>query len=521
MAKATNISARDNGSMYHVVRDWAVRTPDAPAILRAGQEALRYRDLLTAVESIGDQLNALGIGRNDRIAIAHPEGPELAVAILGIWSFATVVPMNPSYTANEFVAYLKSMGAQAVLVPAGMETPARSAAEQLALRVLEFSADQNGPTLSSAGVNHPVLAPESTGPASPDDVATVLLTSGTTADAKVVPMTHRQLVGRGHLNAGFLHLTTGDRALSLMPLFHGGGQSAGLASCLYAGSSVCPLSSPDPESFFRHLDEMRPTYAMGAPTVFHNIRRQADRHEAVVAASRPHIRMIRTGTGQLDHDLAGWLETTFEAPVIQVYGSSEAGWMACDPLPPAPRKPGSVGLTRPGEVAVMDAENRAVPTGVEGEVAARGVVVFHGYENDDTANRSAFVDGWYRTGDLGYFDADGYLFLTGRIKEMINRGGQKISPGEIDDALLAHPKVQAAAAFPVPHRTLGEIAAAAVVLETGAHVEESALLGFLRESLAAYKMPRRLVFVDEIPKSPTGKVQRHKLAAELGLAPRG
>ena len=194
--------------------------------------------------------------------------------------------------------------------------------------------------------------------------------------------------------------------------------------------------------------------------------------------------------------------------------------MACEPLPPTPRKPGSVGLTRPGEVAVMDADDRVAAPGVEGEVVARGVVVFDGYENDASANRSAFVDGWYRTGDLGYFDADGYLFLTGRIKEMINRGGQKISPGEIDDALLAHPKVLAASAFPVPHRTLGEVAAAAVVLEDGSLVDEKALLGFLRDKLAAYKVPRRLVFVDEIPKGPTGKVQRHKLADALGLAPR-
>ena len=428
--------------------------------------------------------------------------------------------MNPSYTVNEFAGYLRDMGVNAVMVPAGRDTPARTAAERMQLMVLEFASDQNGATLTAAGARRSDPASERAGPAGPDDIATVLLTSGTTADAKIVPMTHRQLVGRGHLNAGFLQLTTDDRALSLMPLFHGGGQSAGLASCLYAGSSVCPLSDLDPDSFYRHLAELRPTYVMGAPTVFHNIRRQADRHEAVIAAARPHIRMIRTGTGQLDRDLADWLEATFEAPVIQVYGSSEAGWMACDPLPPTPRKPGSVGFTRPGEVAVMDAQNRAAPCGVEGEVVARGVVVFDGYENDDAANRSAFVDGWYRTGDLGYFDADGYLFLTGRIKEMINRGGQKIAPGEIDDALLAHPNVRAAAAFPVPHRTLGEIAAAAVVLQDGSAKDEKALLGFLRETLAEYKMPRRLIFVDAIPKGPTGKVQRHKLAAELGLAPR-
>lgn len=505
-------------TIYDVLRHWADHTPAAPAFLTVDGPPTDYSTLKQAVDQIGRELAACGVRRCDRIAIAERGGTDAAIAALGVWSHAAVVPLNPNFTTGELALAMRDLGVKALAVTDPAESPAHTVTRQLGLPVLTISRNGSPGTYRIEVEGGPLGAPGPCEPAQADDPVLILATSGTTSRSKIVPLLQRHLRARGELNARFLELTPSDRALNLMPLFHGGGLSAGLATCLFAGSSVCPLPSLDADTFYRHLEVLKPTYAMGAPAVFSSIIDQAERFQTAIAEARPHLRMIRTGAGKLDTDLAGRLQETFGAPVIQVYGSSESGWLACDPMSAAHRKSGSVGLPRPNEVAVFGEDGQPAPTGSVGEVAARGVAVFEGYENSDEPTTSVFVDGWYRTGDAGYFDEDGYLFLTGRLNEVINRGGQKVAPNEIDEALQSHPAVRYAAAFPIPHATLGEEIAATVVLNEDASTDAQTLMQYLRKHLAPYKIPRRIVFVDDIPKSPTGKVQRHKLAEILGIS---
>lgn len=505
-------------TIYDVVRHWADHTPAAPAFLALDRPPTDYSTLKRAVDQIGTELAACGVRRRDRIAIAEPGGTDVAIAAVGVWSHAAAVPLNPNFTPGEMALAFRDLGVKALAVTKPEASPARTVARQLGLPVLTIIQNASGDDYRIEVEGDRLGPPGPREPAQADDPVLILATSGTTSHSKIVPLLQRHLRARGELNARFLELTPDDRALNLMPLFHGGGLSAGIATCLFAGSSVCPLPSLDADTFYRHLQALKPTYAMGAPAVFSSILDQAERFQAAIAKARPHLRMIRTGAGKLDTDLAGRLEDTFGAPVIQVYGSSESGWLACDPMAATRRRSGSVGLPRPGEVAVFDDDGEPAPAGTVGEIAARGEAVFECYENGGPSNAAVSTDGWYRTGDAGYFDTDGYLFLTGRLNEVINRGGQKIAPNEIDEVLQSHPAVRAASAFPIPHATLGEEIAATVVATDNASADEQILLRYLRERLAPYKIPRRIVLVDDIPKSPTGKVQRHKLAESLGLS---
>lgn len=518
MTTAPDARSQSFGTMYDVVRHWANLTPDAPVLVADGRAPLSYRDLLVSIDSTGAALNSFGIGRNDRLAVVHPGGRDMALAILGIWSYATPVPLNPGYTLAEFTNQMRDMRANAVAVAKNMETPARQAAETLDLPIFELTPDGQGGMAVTAEKRRATRASDQAGPVRPDDIVAVIATSGTTSHSKIVPIRHRQLVCRNIYKARDLALSADDRCLNMMQLYHAGGLGQGISTPLIAGGSIAILNDLSINGFFDALESLEPTCCAGPFTFYHAIHRRLPDYRETIARVSPRLRFFQSGTGPLNPKIAEEIERTFDTPLVVTYGSTESGTITCEQLNPARRKRGSVGKAIHDGVRVVDEAGHAAEAGAQGEIAVRGPAVFDGYENDEAANRLTFVDGWYRTGDLGYFDADGYLFLTGRIKEMINRGGQKISPGEIDDALLAHPGVLAAAAFPVPHPTLGEIVAAVVVLEDGRPVSEASLLGFLRESLAEYKVPRRLIFVDEIPKGPTGKIQRHKLAAAFGLA---
>jgi acyl-CoA synthetase (AMP-forming)/AMP-acid ligase II len=230
------------------------------------------------------------------------------------------------------------------------------------------------------------------------------------------------------------------------------------------------------------------------------------------------LRLVRSSSAALAPQVMARLEAVFRAPVIEAYGMTEAAHqMASNPLPPRQRKPGSVGVAAGPEVAIMDPAGRLLAAGETGEVVIRGDNVTSGYLANPQANAAAFSEGWLRTGDQGWMDEDGYLRLTGRLKEIINRGGEKISPREVDEALLDHPAVAQVVTFALPDEKLGEEVAAAIVLRDGAAATEAEIRDFARARLAAFKVPRRVVFVPEIPKGPTGKMQRIGLAEKLRL----
>ena len=496
----------------------AAAEPDAPAIASPGREALTHAQLRSEIDRLADQLRAAGVGRGDRVAIVLPNGPQAAIAFLAVASCAAAAPLNPAYREQEFRFALDDLGAKALVTLPDDAPDAYAAAPADVLRlVLEGEAGEaGGLNLRPQGA---VAAPAASGGparAQPDDVALLLHTSGTTSRPKLVPLSQRNLAVSAGQIVDSLALTAGDRCLNVMPLFHIHGLVAALLASLAAGGSVACTPGFDAFRFFEWLDELEPSWYTAVPTMHQLILARAGRHRDAI--ERRPLRFVRSSSAALAPAVMEELEGVFGAPVVEAYGMTEAAHqMTCNPLPPAARKPGSVGRGGGVEIAILDEGGARQPSGERGEVAIRGGNVTSGYEGNAEANAAAFAGGWFRTGDQGYLDADGYLFLTGRLKEIINRGGEKVSPRELDEVLLRHPAVAQAVAFAVPHDRLGEEVAVAIVLVEGATAGERELREFASRHLAAFKVPRTVVFVDEIPTGPTGKPQRIGLAETLGV----
>ena len=502
-------------TILHMLGARAAKHPTAAALLAPGRSPLTYRGLDRHVQDTAKHLNALGLGANNRVAIVLPNGPEMATAFLAVASCAVSAPLNPAYRAEEFEFYLSDLQAKALIVQQDRESPARAVAQALGVTLIELtpqSEDSAGLfALQSPAV--PAAAPSS--PVGVDDIALILHTSGTTSRPKMVPLTHRNLLASAGNVACSLQLTANDRCLNVMPLFHIHGLVAALLASLSAGSSVVCTPGFASGSFFDWLEAFDPTWYTAVPTMHQAILAQAPQHQPKVTKSR--LRFVRSSSASLPPQVMAELERTFDAPVIEAYGMTEAAHqMASNPLPPLTRRPGSVGLAAGPQLAIMHPDSPDLLSEDErGEIVIRGDNVTSGYVNNPGANTTAFASGWFRTGDQGYLDGDGYLTITGRLKEIINRGGEKVSPREVDEALLDHPSVAQAVAFAVPHPTLGEDVAAAVVLRPGAVITTEELRAYAFIRLADFKVPSQIVVVDDIPKGPTGKLQRIGLAALL------
>ena len=480
---------------------------------------LRYRELRALVQRTVADLNSLGIGRGHRVGLVLPNGPEAAAAFVGIASAATTAPLSRGLTADEFEFNLSDLHAKALIIEAGLESPARAVAAKLHIPVLDLvpHREQGAGTFTLRTVVKNGVGPFQAGFAERDDVALVLHTSGSTSRPKLVPLLHRNVTASARNIGAALQLTPNDVCLNIMPLFHIHGLMAAVLASLGVGAQVSCSPGFNALRFFHWLDEVRPTWYTAVPTMHQAILSRAPRHADEVKRSR--LRVIRSSSSSLAPQVMEELERTFRCPVIEAYGMTEAAHqMTSNPLPPRERRAGSVGLAAGPEVAIMDDEGIILPRGHVGEVVIRGPNVTPGYENNPDANESAFIDGWFRTGDQGLLERDGYLRLTGRLKELINRGGEKIAPIEIDVVLMDHPAVQQCVTFAVPHTKLGEDIAAAVVLREGMTCSERELREFAARRLEHWKIPRKFFFVREIPKGRTGKLQRIGLAAKLGLA---
>jgi acyl-CoA synthetase (AMP-forming)/AMP-acid ligase II len=484
----------------------------APAIIEPAGPTITYAQLRQQVAHLAGQLNALGIGRNDRVAIVLPNGPEAAVSFLAVASCATAAPLNQAYREEEFRFYMDDLKAKALITLPGDAPAAHAAAGPDVLR-LALEGRLGSYSLQQDRADVKAVEPTY---AEADDVALVLHTSGTTARPKIVPLRQRNLiVSSGNIRES-LALTSADRCLNVMPLFHIHGLMAALLASLSAGASVVTSPGFDAFRFFGWLEETQPTWYTAVPTMHQLVLSRAGRQKETV--DRTKLRFIRSSSASLPPTVMADLEETFGAPVIEAYGMTEASHqMSTNPLPPGQRKPGGVGVGVGVEVSIMDDAGKLLEHGKTGEVVIKGGNVTAGYENNPEANASSFTDGWFRTGDQGYQDDDDYLFLTGRIKEIINRGGEKVSPREVDEVLLQHPAVAQAVAFAVPHERLGEEVAAAVVLADGATADERELREHAAKQLADFKTPKHIVILEDIPKGATGKIQRIGLAEKLGL----
>jgi len=501
----------------------ATASPDAPAIGAPDRPWLTYAGLAAQTRATMSALHGAGIGRGDRVAIVLPNGPEMASAFITVAQSAVTAPLNPAYKLDEFDFYLSDLRARAIVLPEGYTGPALEAATRHNLTILRLSFAATDPagsfTLTAEGTTG--TAPD-TAPATPGDIALILHTSGTTSRPKIVPLLQSNVAASARHIRASLDLTAADRCLNMMPLFHIHGLIAAVSASLAAGASVWCAPGFDAMRFFGWMDAARPTWYSAVPTMHQTILQRASRNADTIA--RVPLRFLRSSSASLPAQVMLELAATFRAPVIEAYGMTEAAHqMASNPLPPRSQKPGAVGIAAGPLLRVAhEVENHLLADGI-GEVVISGPNVTPGYEGNPEANARNFfmTDGnrWFRTGDQGALDAEGYLTLTGRLKEIINRGGEKISPLEVDGILMDHPAVQQVVTFAVPHDKLGEDVAAAVVLREGMQTDEAAIRAFAATRLAAFKVPRRIVILPEIPKGATGKLQRIGLAQKLGLAP--
>jgi amino acid adenylation domain-containing protein len=439
----------------------------------------------------------------------------MAVACLAVAAGAICAPLNPAYSASELAVYLTELRVQALVLQAGMDSPARAVAHAHGFQIIELQPKHEAEaglfTLTGMGALHTDVPAYS----QPNDVALVLRTSGTTSQPKIVPLTHANICASADQMRVFLALDEGDRYLNVMPLFHGSGLVNGLLASLQAGASAVCTPGFEASTFFAWLAEFRPTWYQGVSAIHQAILAHTPRHCEIIA--RCPLRFIRAGAAALPLQVRAKLESTFHVPVLSSYGMTESNMITSNPLPPRQRKSGSVGVAAGPEVAIMDAEGRLLSAGETGEVVIRGPNVMRGYENNPTADQETFTHGWFRTGDEGFLDADGYLFITGRLKEIINRGGTTVAPQDIDNVFMEHPAVAQAVTFAAPHVRWGEDVITAVVLHQNTSATEQELRRFAATRLAPFKVPSQVIIVEAIPVSPTGKLQRRNLAEQFGL----
>ena len=491
----------------------------ALAISAPGRSPLNYGALRALVQSTLTTLNAMGVGRNDRVAIVLTNGPEMATCYMACASGSTSAPLNPAYRADEFEFYLSDLNAKVLIVEQGSSSPAIAVAQKLGLRVVDLVVAEGAPAGSfslHARDGAAVAETASGGFSEASDIGMVLHTSGTTSRPKIVPLSVGNLCSSAAHIRNTLQFTPSDIGLNIMPLFHIHGLIAGVLAPLSAGSQVFCTPGFNALKFFGWMDEAHPTWYTAVPTMHQAIVTRAKGNVDII--KRNPLRFLRSSSSSMPPQVIAELEVIFGSPLIESYGMTEATHqMASNPLPPKVRKPGTVGVAAGPEVAIMGLDGELLGADAVGEIVIRGPNVTAGYENNAVANEEGFLNGWFRTGDQGVRDVDGYLSITGRLKEIINRGGEKVSPREVDEIIMDHPAVAQVVCFGMPHAKLGEEVAAVVVLKEGAQATDREIQDFVSKRAADYKVPKKILFMDEIPKGATGKLQRIGLAQKLGL----
>ena len=475
-------------------------------------EKLSYGEFKIFNEKISRQLAATNIINSDRAAIVLPNGPLMASSFLSISSYMSAAPLNPSYKQEEFEFYLDDLKPKFLLVEPNSKSLAVIAAKNLNIPVFEMKISDNQPLGTFE------LFDKETNYKNPNDYdeALVLHTSGTTSRPKIVPLSNLNIFTSAVNISKSLKLTADDHCLNIMPLFHIHGLIAVLSASAKVGASVCASNGFNALKFLDLAETQNITWYSGVPTMHQAILLRAQKNSD--KAKKLNLRFIRSSSASLPPAIFEQLNDIFQTPVIEAYGMTEATHqMASNPLPPAIQKPGLVGMPAGPEICIMNDKNEKLLQGEIGEICIKGDNVTNGYENNPEANKQSFVNDWFRTGDEGFFDEDGYLKISGRLKEIINKGGEKISPLEVDNILMDFPPIDQALCFGYKDKMLGEDIAVAIKLKENKSCTEDDIKSYANEKLAKFKIPKKIFIVEDIPKGATGKLQRIGLAKKFGL----
>ena len=482
------------------------------ALTSESSPPLLYKDLKSFVNKIASQLAGNGISNKDRAAIVLPNGPFMASSFLTLSSYMSAAPLNPSYKTNEYEFYLKDLNPKIVIVEPNSSNEVVGVAKNLNIPVCEIKIKKDDPSglFNLFNIESKYQLPEE------NDEGLVLHTSGTTSRPKIVPLTNKNIYSSAENISKSLNLSEVDHCLNIMPLFHIHGLIAILAASIRSGASVCASNGFNALKFLELAKSEKITWYSGVPTMHQAILLRAEKN--LELAKNLNLRLIRSSSASLPPAVFEKLNNVFGCSVIEAYGMTEATHqMTSNPLPPKKQKPGFVGIPAGPEVCIMDEKDKILDQGETGEVCIKGDNVTLGYDNNPEANKNSFTNGWFRTGDQGYFDQNGYLKISGRLKEIINKGGEKISPLEVDNVLMDHPLIEQAVCFGYEDKMLGEDIAAAIIVKEGKNCSETDVKTYAQEKLAKFKIPKKIFFVNEIPKGATGKLQRNVLAKNFGL----
>jgi acyl-CoA synthetase (AMP-forming)/AMP-acid ligase II/acyl carrier protein len=515
-ASDRDLQSNEPRTIGSVIRAHAELRPEAPAFVGTDFAPLNYGELQRQIDDVRNCLRQAGFDRHARIAVGIVGSADAAWTIAAIACAAEAVPLDPKLTFAEVERCLLTTRPNAVIVLRGISSAALRVAEQHNIPIIDASPVQRGKlglklTAPHVGPACPLDEPD------PDAPAFILHTSGTTIAPNLVPFSHRNVLASAERVRTWFGLTPQDRCLNVSPVYYSHALTTTVLPPLLTGGSAAFPTNPLNVDLAEWFGALRPTWYSAGPTL----------HLAVVektqlrpdARNEHHLRFISSAGAKIPKEVHDGVESALGVAVLEHYGSSETAQIASNMPPPGPCKPGTCGIPWPDTIKIVGPDGQQVPVGEQGEILVNRRDVMSGYLNAPELNQLAFIDGWYRTGDIGSLDADGFLSLHARKREMINRGAEKIAPIEIDHALMRHPEVAEAAAYGVPHARLGEDVAAAVVLRRGSKIQPAELREFLSEQLATFKIPRRITIVDRLPKGITGKVQRTRLDGLLSREP--
>ena len=481
----------------------ARRQPQRPALLFEG-DVTTYGELDDETTRVAGLLLQRGLEPGDRVGIMLPNVPEFASIYYGVLrAGGVVVPMNVLLKRREVAFYLGDSGAKLIFAWHGFAAEAAAGATEAGADCLVVEPDDFARSLNQTAAEHAV-AERGAG-----DTAVILYTSGTTGQPKGAQLTHGNLSVNADVSKALFSLASEDVILGALPLFHAFGQTCGLNAAIAAGASLALIPRFDAATALEVIERDQVTVFEGVPTMYAALLH----HPARARADVRTLRVCVSGGAALPVELLRGFERAFGCMILEGYGLSETSPVACFNHPDRERIPGSIGTPVEGvEMKLVDVDRRDAAPGDAGEIAIRGHNVMKAYWNRPDATAEAIdADGWFYSGDIGRVDEDGYYFIVDRKKELIIRGGYNVYPREVEEVLYEHPAIREAAVVGVPDTDLGEEVAAAVALRPGAEVTESEIRDYVKANVAAYKYPRHVWFVDELPKGPTGKILKRAI----------